>query len=84
MATAKYKLATDDTLASVAEALGNITAATGPKGDTGADGGYYKPSVSSAGKLTWTASKTGMASVASFDLKSMVQSMLDSADGVSY
>lgn len=33
-------------------------------GSEGEDGGYYKPSVSPSGELTWTASKAGMPSVA--------------------
>lgn len=32
----------------------------GPQGEAGEDGGYYTPSVSSNGNLTWTASKSGM------------------------
>lgn len=34
-------------------------------GSAGEDGGYYQPSVSEAGELTWTASKEGMPAVAS-------------------
>lgn len=33
-------------------------------GSAGEDGGYYQPSVSEAGELTWTASKDGMPAVA--------------------
>lgn len=33
-------------------------------GSAGEDGGYYKPAVSEAGELTWTASKDGMPAVA--------------------
>lgn len=33
-------------------------------GSAGEDGGYYQPSVSESGELTWTASKAGMPSVA--------------------
>ena len=33
-------------------------------GSAGEDGGYYQPSVSEAGELTWTASKAGMPAVA--------------------
>lgn len=33
-------------------------------GSAGEDGGYYQPSVSEAGELTWTASKSGMPAVA--------------------
>lgn len=36
---------------------------------SGADGGYYAPSVDSAGNLTWTASKTGMPVVAGANIK---------------
>ena len=32
-------------------------------GHSGADGGYYQPSVDSAGNLSWTASKSGMPAV---------------------
>ena len=32
-------------------------------GNSGADGGYYQPSVDSAGNLSWTASKSGMPAV---------------------
>lgn len=53
----------------------------GPKGDTGAagpagaqgtpgaDGGYYSPGVDSAGNLSWTPSKSGMAAVAGANIK---------------
>lgn len=53
----------------------------GPKGDTGApgadgeqgpsgeNGGYYTPTVSDTGDLTWAASKTGMPSVAGTNIK---------------
>ena len=43
--------------------------ATGPQGDPGADGGYYTPKVTTAGVLSWTASKTGMSSVSSVNIK---------------
>lgn len=33
-------------------------------GSSGEDGGYYQPSVSESGELTWTASKAGMPAVA--------------------
>lgn len=36
---------------------------------TGEDGGYYRPSVSSAGLLSWTPSKSGMPSVPSSNIK---------------
>ena len=38
-------------------------------GSSGEDGGYYQPSVSEAGELTWTASKSGMPPVASANIK---------------
>ena len=37
-------------------------------GSVGEDGGYYQPSVSGAGELTWTASKSGMPAVASANI----------------
>ena len=37
-------------------------------GSAGEDGGYYQPSVSEAGELTWTASKSGMPAVASSNI----------------
>lgn len=37
-------------------------------GSAGEDGGYYQPSVSEAGELTWTASKAGMPPVASTNI----------------
>ena len=42
-----------------------------PGGGTGSgeDGGYYIPSVDTAGNLSWTASKTGMGSVPSVNIK---------------
>lgn len=41
----------------------------GTPGTDGDDGGYYTPSVSAAGDLSWTASKTGMASVDTVNIK---------------
>ena len=38
-------------------------------GSAGEDGGYYQPSVSEAGELTWTASKEGMPPVAGANIK---------------
>ena len=37
-------------------------------GSAGEDGGYYQPSVSASGELTWTASKSGMPAVASANI----------------
>ena len=51
------------------------TGKTGPQGPTGNtgpagnDGGYYTPSVNTSGDLTWTASKSGMKSVASANIR---------------
>lgn len=41
----------------------------GGTGADGEDGGYYVPSVDSSGNLRWTASKTGMPSVQSSNIK---------------
>lgn len=41
----------------------------GGGGGTGEDGGYYKPSVSSSGVLSWQPSKSGMPSVPSSNIK---------------
>lgn len=38
-------------------------------GSAGEDGGYYQPSVSESGELTWTASKAGMPAVAGANIK---------------
>lgn len=38
-------------------------------GHSGADGGYYQPSVDSAGNLSWTASKSGMPAVDSANIR---------------
>ena len=38
-------------------------------GSAGEDGGYYQPSVSASGELTWTASKEGMPAVASSNIR---------------
>lgn len=46
---------------------------------SGSDGGYYTPSVSSDGVLSWTASKTGMNLVSSTDLGSLIQSYVEDA-----
>lgn len=41
----------------------------GGTGTPGEDGGYYRPSVSSSGVLSWTPSKSGMPSVPSSNIK---------------
>lgn len=46
--------------------VGPVPAVSGFAG--GEDGGYYQPSVSEAGELTWTASKEGMPAVASSNI----------------
>lgn len=53
-------------LATVAEVEDMLDGSTP---SAGSDGGYYTPSVDSSGNLTWTASKTGMAAVASVNIK---------------
>ena len=54
-----------------------ITLPSSGSGTAGADGGYYTPAVSAAGVLSWTASKTGMAAVASTDLGALIQSYVE-------
>ena len=46
--------------------VGPVPAVSGSAGD---DGGYYQPSVSESGELTWTASKAGMPAVAGANIK---------------
>lgn len=49
-----------------------IKGAKGDKGDpgtNGVNGGYYEPSVSSSGDLSWTPSKSGMPDVATSNIK---------------
>lgn len=57
---------------------------SGGGGGGGADGGYYKPSVNSSGVLSWTASKSGMPSVASTNIVNAVLAALPAAEGGSY
>ena len=45
--------------------VGPVPAASGSAGE---DGGYYQPTVSESGDLTWTASKEGMPAVASSNI----------------
>ena len=57
---------------SVADADGEAAENPTPPGTSGMpgeDGGYYIPSVDTSGNLSWTASKTGMASVQSANIK---------------
>lgn len=49
--------------------VGGLPQAAGTPGPAGEDGGYYTPSVSAAGELTWTASKQGMPGVAGSNIR---------------
>lgn len=56
----------------------------GGAGVDGSDGGYYTPTVSSEGVLSWTASKSGMPSAASVNIKGPKgDTGLTGADGAS-
>lgn len=57
------------------------TGGTGGTGTDGEDGGYYTPSVDDNGNLTWSASKAGMPSVPSANVKGADGT--DGEDGVS-
>lgn len=48
---------------------GNGSTEPGTPGQDGEDGGYYTPSVDSAGNLTWTASKADMPDIAGANIK---------------
>lgn len=48
---------------------GSVRYIPGPAGEDGADGGYYTPSVSDTGELTWAASKEDMPKVAAVNIK---------------
>lgn len=52
-----------------AEASGGGGGTGGEAGKDGEDGGYYKPSVSSGGDLSWTASKPDMPGVATVNIR---------------
>lgn len=58
----------EDLLQQLLEAWENIDPGGGG-GGSGEDGGYYTPSVSEAGVLSWTPSKSGMPSVADANVK---------------
>ena len=45
------------------------TGPTGPEGPKGDDGGYYQPTVSDSGILTWQASRTGMPGISSANIR---------------
>lgn len=49
--------------------VGGLPQAAGTPGPAGEDGGYYTPSVSAEGELTWTASKDGMPGVAGSNIR---------------
>lgn len=59
----------EDLLQQLLEAWENLDPGGGGGGGSGEDGGYYTPSVSEAGVLSWTASKSGMPSVADANVK---------------
>ena len=60
----------EDLLQQLLEAWENLDpGGGGGGGGSGEDGGYYTPSVSEAGVLSWTASKSGMPSVADANVK---------------
>lgn len=52
-----------------AEASGGGGGTGGEAGKDGEDGGYYQPSVSSSGNLSWTASKPDMPGVATVNIR---------------
>lgn len=56
-----------------------VTLPSGGVVESGEDGGYYTPSVSSAGVLSWSASKSGMSAVSSTDLGALIQSYVEYA-----
>lgn len=58
---------------------GNSGSNPGGTGADGEDGGYYTPAVSSAGVLSWTASKSDMAAVSSTDLGALIQTYVENA-----
>lgn len=62
-----------------------VPSTVGPAGKDGApgkDGGYYKPSVSESGDLTWTASKSDMPAVSGANIKGpQGNAGADGADG---
>lgn len=49
--------------------VGPVPAVAGSSGEAGEDGGYYQPSVSEAGVLSWTASKSSMPTVEDANIK---------------
>lgn len=66
---AKIKSATGYTTVTYSPSAVPLSEGGDDSGGSGEDGGYYKPSVSSTGDLSWTPSKAGMPSVASANIK---------------
>lgn len=56
-------------LTQLESAIGNAGSGSGTPGADGEDGGYYTPAVSAEGVLSWTASKEGMPTVTSVNIK---------------
>lgn len=56
----------------------------GAKGDAGIDGGYYTPSVDSAGNLSWSASKSDMPAAAGTNIRGPQGEKGDKGDGFGY
>lgn len=66
----------------VDDLIDGIETGTGTAGADGEDGGYYTPTVSTDGVLSWTASKEDMPTVASANIKGADgQNGADGADG---
>lgn len=66
---ARIKSATGYTTVTYSPSAAPLSEGGDDSGGTGEDGGYYKPSVSSSGVLSWQPSKAGMPSVASANIK---------------
>lgn len=70
------KAEVDSAIAAAGTGSGSGSGTPGADGADGEDGGFYTPSVSAEGVLSWTASKTGMPAVTSVNIKGA-----DGADG---
>lgn len=67
---AAEKVKTEQALDSLSSEIAGLKdAGVGEPGGDGEDGGYYTPSVTEAGVLSWAASKAGMPNVASVSIK---------------
>lgn len=66
---ARIKSETGYTTVTYSPSAAPLSEGGGNSGGTGEDGGYYKPSVSSSGDLSWTPSKAGMPSVNTVNIK---------------